>query len=156
MGIAQELAFSASEDDRYEDHKLSTEAHPGEITDEAISQFQDMLIQYSQDREALSRWLAIGSTSLYQEYPQDLLETVKAEELPTEQTMQLSPFCRSSYVRMGEQVYCFINGQEWQCSLSLAQRLTAYAPFLQNEFEKQDARVLTELINLNLIQYTES
>ena len=121
-----DILTDMADDDRYGDPGLKRQANPGEITSEAIGTLHAMITEKLGDREAFARWFgAYNSTPKYPEIdwrPEDAVD-VKAlsEELARGATLARNPASRFSFIREGETVLLFVDGDSFECVGALAE-----------------------------------
>ena len=145
LDFSQEMASYAHEDDRYADPNLQLQEFSGQISDDAVSTLQQLLMKYWNDKARIAYWIGEYSTRLKQDYPADSLETVSKEAVLSAVKVKLSAFCRCAYYESPHQAVCFINGDSWNCSIELARALSSYEPFDVSAFSGEDSLVIKGL-----------
>ncbi len=109
-----------SDDDRYGDAGLSVQSSAGEITADALEKLQGMVMEKLGDRRAFARWF--GEYISAPKYPEVdwAPETPMSHEevcarLATGEVLQRNPASRFSFVREGEGVLLFVDGECFEC-----------------------------------------
>ncbi|MFL0808935.1 MAG: cupin domain-containing protein [Agarilytica sp.] len=156
LDYAQEVASQFTEDQRYRDVNLHKNKHPGEITDNNLAYFQNLMRDLSEDKQRIAHWLAEYSTR--QEHTNDdashetFYETVDLLILRSNQACRLSQQHRVCYFKGDELSNVYINGQLWQCTPALAQALSTYQCFQYSQFSESDQNILEALTHQSLIE----
>lgn len=109
-----------SDDDRYWDAGLAAQSNPGEITPDALAALHAMVLEKLDDRDAFARWFgAYNSTPKYPDIDWTPEEPVSANEIRTRlangETLHRNPASRFSFVRQGDGVLLFVNGESFEC-----------------------------------------
>lgn len=146
LDYCQEVVTNFSEDQRYVDPPSQNQGDIGEVSPQAIHYFQALLQSLSEDRDALAQWLGHYSTHPKQQVFDDLYEPATIEDLESNTPCKLSEYQRVCYTKYLNQARCFINGEEWQCSLTLAKQLSQYQVLEYSHYDHDDKSVLAELI----------
>ena len=135
---SEDLLAHMPDDDRYADPHLASQANPGEISPEAITELHAMITATLQDREAFARWF--GSFSSTRKYPDmdwhpDAVidEEELRENLEAGVPLMRNPASRFSFIRQeagrqGDAVLLFVDGQCYECvaeACALAEQLCA-------------------------------
>lgn len=111
-----DLVQRLSEDDRYADPGLQTQANPGEITGEAIARLHGMITDKLADRTAFTRWFGeYNSTPKYPEqdwHPEEPIKVAELRELLAGgEALCRNPVSRFSFVRQDAgDVLLFVDG----------------------------------------------
>lgn len=150
LDYAQEVASRLSEDQRYTDPTHTTRNNTGEIAPEEIQRLREILQSISADDQALAAWLGQYSTQLKQPVA-DMIDACSMAQVLANSPCQLSPFNRVSYHSHGGSSQCFINGDQFSCSESLAVKLSTYAVIHHSECNQKDQQLLLELVELGLL-----
>ncbi len=117
-----DLVQRLSEDDRYIDPGLQTQANPGEITGEAIARLHTMITDKLADRTAFTRWFGeYNSTPKYPEQdwrPEEPVDIVELCALLAGGTpLHRNPSSRFSFVRKeADSLLLFVDGQCFECA----------------------------------------
>lgn len=120
-------------DDRYQDPDLRAQANPGEISDAALDRLHAMVAEALADRAAFARWFgAYTSTPKYAEAdwaPEEPIDPEEVRDLIGQGVkLMRNPASRFSFVRQGEGVILFVDGESFDCTgetAALAERLCA-------------------------------
>lgn len=114
-----------SDDDRYADPGLSQQANPGEISPEALDRLHEMISARLADRADFARWFG-GYTTL-PKYPEidwspdgDVSPDAIAAALAQGATLERNPAMRFAFVREGDGVLLYVDGDEHRCAGPLA------------------------------------
>lgn len=142
------------EDDRYADPDLTVQAHPGEISAEALDKLQAMVLSALSDRDAFARWFGhYNSLSKYAETdwrPEEQMdENAVAAMLADGNALHRNPAQRFAFIRRGQGVLLFVDGVCHECDdkvAELAAELCAQAQW-HGEAEGAALTLLTTLIN---------
>jgi 50S ribosomal protein L16 3-hydroxylase len=110
-----------SDDDRYGDVGLAAQPNPGEITAEALARLHAMVLEKLTDPAAFARWFgSYNSTPKYPEVDWSPEEAVSVEELRARlaagEALHRNPASRFSFVRQGEGVLLFVDGEVFECA----------------------------------------
>lgn len=158
LDSTQHFNAELTEDQRYKDgDEIFTHSTPGLIPGEAISKLQHDLIALISDKVQLAHWLAETSTQLKAGIQPELLPLDFASEQDCREgrTVALSPFCRAAHINVQPQPACYINGQCYSMSLSLAERLSGYAPIETASLNAKDLDTLSQLCDYSLLVLSE-
>ena len=122
-GWSEHQADSMAEDDRYADHDLAMQAHPGEITAPALDRLHAMVLDALSDREAFARWF--GTYSSLPKYaeadwrPEEPIAPGQVQALLAEGApLVRNPASRFAFIQGQEPraVMLFVDGQCLDCS----------------------------------------
>jgi 50S ribosomal protein L16 3-hydroxylase len=154
-----DLVQRLSEDDRYTDPGLQTQANPGEITGKAITKLYAMITEKLADRDAFTRWFGeYNSTPKYPEQDWAPEAPIGVEELRDRLTsgeaLCRNPASRFSFVRQSRGgVLLFVDGSSFACAeaaATFAEHLCAQDRVnIAPELLKSDAvvEVISQLFN---------
>ncbi len=120
-----------SDDDRYGDAGFAAQTNPGEITADALASLHGMVMEQLADPTAFARWFGTyNSTPKYPDIDWAPEAPVSAEELRARlangEALHRNPASRFSFVRQGEGVLLFVDGECFECAgeiVVLAERL---------------------------------
>lgn len=117
------LSEMASFKDLYLDPQWQTNLNPGEITDAAADQAQELLVSVLQNKALIKTWFGRFATQLDQEAAQQLPEPLTEEETPNiedfmgalqvEPGLIKDPVCRFAYAQAEGKTKLYINGAIW-------------------------------------------
>ena len=142
LDLAQEVASTLTEDQRYRDSALSPKpVHDGgpdsaRIDATVISEFQSTLEALVSDPQMIGNWLGEYSTRLKNESLLPELDFAEQDDWLNNQPLQLSSFCRSAYITSStseENTRLFINGESYECTAALASLLSNYKTFTREQ-----------------------
>ena len=132
-GWCDRVLDGLDEDDRYGDPDLVVQANPGEITAAALDRLHAVVLNALGDRAAFARWFAGHSTE-----PKTPEVDWSPEEPMTEEAVRAAmaggvpllrnPAVRFAFVREGETVVLFVDGEGFECMgevAGVAERLCA-------------------------------
>lgn len=148
-------ASAISEDHRYTDAQLNRQGNPGEISSEALTKLQAVVLADLSNPEAFARWFgAYSTTPKYPEVDWSPEEPVTVEQLrkllETGAVLVRNPASRFAFVRQGDNaVDLFVNGEFYCCegsTASFAEKLCASEMFKLTT-NKRAVPLLLELIN---------
>ena len=110
-----------SDDDRYADAGLAAQPNPGEITGAALAQLHAMVMEKLADPTAFARWFgSYNSTPKYPDIDWAPEEAVTVEEfrarLAAGEALHRNPASRFSFVRQGDGVLLFVDGECFECA----------------------------------------
>ena len=110
-----------SDDDRYADARLAAQTNPGEITGAALAQLHAMVMEKLADPTAFARWFgSYNSTPKYPDIDWAPEEAVTVEEfrarLAAGEALHRNPASRFSFVRQGDGVLLFVDGECFECA----------------------------------------
>lgn len=115
-----DLLDALAEDDRYADPGLSTQQNPGEILAEAIAALHAMVTETLADRAAFARWFGgYNSTPKYPdidwrpEAPVGVAALL--ERVANGEPLTRNPASRFSFVRQGDAILLFVDGECFEC-----------------------------------------
>jgi len=131
--FADHLLAELDDDDRYADPDLQAQDNPGEITPAALVRLHAMVTEKLADGAAFARWFgAYSSTPKYPEVDWAPDEPVSVADvrraLGAGATLRRNPASRFAFVREGEAVVLFVDGQRHECAgeaARFAERLCA-------------------------------
>ncbi|WP_017670908.1 cupin domain-containing protein [Blastomonas sp. AAP53] len=124
-GWSDHVLDQLTDDDRYADPGLAAQDNPGEITAEALDRLQAMVLEALGDREQFARWFgASNSTPKYPDIdwkPEEPLALGDVRGALDEGVPVLrNPASRFSFVREGEGVVLFVDGETFECLAEVA------------------------------------
>jgi 50S ribosomal protein L16 3-hydroxylase len=110
-----------SDDDRYGDAGLTAQENPGEITADALVRLHAMVLEKLTDPAAFARWFGTyNSTPKYPNIDWAPEEATSVEELRARlangEVLHRNPASRFSFVRQGEGVLLFVDGEVFECA----------------------------------------
>ncbi len=143
----------AKEDQRYVDTHSAKPGSVGEVTEDTIDYFKSILHSISEDSESMQQWLGRYSTLPKQEIMEELYEHASQNDLEGGQDCKLSEYYRACYFKNGADAKCFINGEEWNCSLTLAKTLSEYQAINYSRLDENDKSVVSELADLQWLTF---
>ncbi len=131
--FADDLTAEMADDDRYGDAGLRAQSNPGEISAEALFTLHNMVLEKLSDRKAFARWFgAYNTTPKYPEMDWSPEEPVGVddvrERVAAGARLVRNPASRFSFIRQGDSVLLFVDGECFECSgdgAAFAERLCA-------------------------------
>lgn len=131
--FADDLTAEMADDDRYGDAGLRAQSNPGEISAEALFTLHNMVLEKLSDRKAFARWFgAYNTTPKYPEMDWSPEEPVGVddvrERIAAGARLVRNPASRFSFIRQGDAVLLFVDGECFECSgdgAAFAERLCA-------------------------------
>lgn len=131
--FADDLTAEMADDDRYGDAGLRAQSNPGEISAEALFTLHNMVLEKLSDRKAFARWFgAYNTTPKYPEMDWSPEEPVGVddvrERVAAGARLVRNPASRFSFIRQGDAVLLFVDGECFECSgdgAAFAERLCA-------------------------------
>lgn len=118
------LSEMGSFKDLYMDPQWQADLNPGEITDDAASQAQQLLLKVLEDKGLMKTWFGRFATQLDQVAAQQLPEPLSEEETPDiedfmgalqiEPGLVKDPVCRFAYSQIEGKTLLYINGAIWE------------------------------------------
>jgi 50S ribosomal protein L16 3-hydroxylase len=161
-GWSDDVLDGLGEDDRYCDPMLPLQGHPGEITKAALDQLQAMVLEKLADRTAFARWFGtFNSAPKYPDMDWGPEEPLTAEEVrqAAEGGTVLRNFAsRFAFVREGEAVLLFVDGEMYQChgvTARLAETLCAADEIVLGEVDDAGLALLLALVNRGAIAFVD-
>ncbi len=125
-GWSDDALAAASDGDRYEDPGLACQDNPGEISGEAITRLQAMLLEAASDRDAFARWFGrYNSTRKDGEIdwtPDEPTDVDRLRDgLDRGVWLRRNPASRFSFLRQNEgRLLLFVDGRCFECSADMA------------------------------------
>jgi 50S ribosomal protein L16 3-hydroxylase len=124
-GFATEVASRMSDAQRYADPGLSLQAHPGEISGQALGQVRQILHEALADDAAIHRWFGqfITEPKWEQARPrpeEPISEDELLAQLPLCEYLERSEYVRFAYIQEKTETLLFIDGHMHQLPLDLA------------------------------------
>jgi 50S ribosomal protein L16 3-hydroxylase len=109
-----------SDDDRYRDPGLAVQENPGEITADVLANLHGLVMEKLTDPAAFARWFGEhNSTPKYPDIDWAPEESVSVDELRARlaagEALHRNPASRFSFVRKGEGVLLFVDGECFEC-----------------------------------------
>ncbi len=109
-----------SDDDRYGDAGLAAQTNPGEITPDALASLHAMVIERLSNKDAFARWFGeYNSTPKYPDVDWAPEVSMSMDELRKRLTsgelLHRNPASRFSFVRRGDGVLLFADGESFEC-----------------------------------------
>lgn len=137
LDYCQEIASTLTEDHRFVDPDRTPATHPGLISDTDLDQVRTLLQQLILDKEKLADWFGRFMTQPRRDAP-----TFEADTpYPV-----LAPGVRAAFRRQeNNRVTLFINGEQIQCSQSLAGALCAGTDPNNLKLDAEDRALLNQL-----------
>ncbi len=158
LDSTQHFNAELTEDERYVDGgEIKSRLHPGLIPKEAIQRLQQQLLKLVDDEDTLAHWLAETSTNLKPGViPESLpLNFANEEDCYLGKAVRLSAFCRAAHIEIEPEPACYINGQSYSMSLSLAEQLSGYQNIYPQQLNKAELETLIQLCGYSLIVLVE-
>ncbi len=161
---ADYLLAELDDDDRYADPGLRAQANPGEITGAALDALQTMVTEKLADKAAFARWFgAYSSTPKYPEVDWGPEEPVSADEVRAKiaggATLRRNPASRFSFVREGDTVVLFVDGEAHECVgdvAAFAEQLCARDKFAVEAGSDETVALLTMLFNQGSLDFDQA
>ena len=127
------LLTALNDDDRYADPGIAATSNPGEIAASALDALHQMALEKLADRANFGEWFGRYSTT--RKYPDDDISPEHPvsteqvfEQLQHDDLVMRHPTSRFAFVRDGENVQLFVDGEVFNCSdaaATLAEQLCA-------------------------------
>ena len=116
-----DLLEDMSDDDRYIDPGLKMQKNPGEIPADAVAALHAMITEKLADHDRFARWFGgYNSTTKYPDIDWSPEEPVTVEELRVRLAsgapLARNPASRFSFIRQGDAVMLFVDGQCFECA----------------------------------------
>ena len=148
------LLAELDDDDRYTDPDLPAQDNPGEITPTALSKLHAMVTQKLADQAAFARWFGAYTSTPKSpdiDWQPDEPVTVKAlhDMLTSGAMLRRNPASRFSFVRQGDAVVLFVDGEAYDCAGAVgafAERLCA-----ADQFEVGPALAISDDVEVLLV-----
>ncbi len=110
-----------SDDDRYGDAGLAAQSNPGEITAAALARLHEMIVEKLADKDTFARWFGTyNSTPKYPDVDWVPEAPVSIEAVRTRlaagEPLHRNPASRFSFVKQGERVMLFVDGEAFECA----------------------------------------
>ncbi len=156
LDYSEELASFFTEDKRYFDKHQENQTCSGEISEAAVSHFKEIITQLVNDESKIKHWLGCYVTQL--NYPSEHDTNEFDNQISDDSTLRLSLYSRCAYIKSKPTEHetlatCYINGQEFTCTLEFAKTLSNYAYFLVADYcNSHDSSLITRLNQLNLLE----
>lgn len=162
-GWSDHVLDSLDEDDRFSDTGLKLQGNPGEITPEALSQLQAMVIEALSDSAQFARWFGgFNSAPKYPDIDWRPEEPITMEDVQSalrQGYAVLRNFAsRFLFVREGEAILLFVDGETYVCEgacTALAEQLCAGTRLLVDATDRSSQMLLLELINRGAIAFEQ-
>ena len=154
-----------TEDDRYADPDLVAPANPGEIPVAALDRLQAMVLEALADRSAFARWF--GSYTTQPKYaemdwrPESPVTAAEAGALLAAGAPLLrNPASRFAYVREGDGLQLFVDGEALACTgaaavLAEALCATRTGPVQAGSADAAVVALVTALVNQGSLAFAE-
>ena len=119
---AAEVLDQLTDDDRYSDPDLQTQANPGLISDQALARLHSMVLEKLTDEEAFARWFgtfatAPKSTNMDWQPDQSVNDAQVSRKLASGAVLVRNPASRFAYVRRGaNSLLLNVDGESYACS----------------------------------------
>ncbi len=114
-----------SEQVRYADPGLVSQANPGQITPEAIQNVQKILMQYVEDQDRLAQWFGRYMTSPKYQQEEVPLEEHRLDDvrqhLALGGTLIRNEGSRFAFQKHEKNLWLFVDGRHYTCSESVAE-----------------------------------
>ena len=155
LGYSEALIGECSDDQRYRDPELnavsqasnpSANHHVGLIPASSVRKIRESLLAKIDNEESLANWLAEYASTpardnfIDQEVFHETFDVVGDNAISPDTAIKLTGFVRAVYVHTTTAARLFINGQRFECSVKLAQTLSAYQCFAINDFLDSDLK----------------
>lgn len=124
LDFSESVGEQLSEDVRYADPDLVSQANPGQITPEAVKKVQRILARYVEDHDSLSQWFGRYMTSPKYQDEEGAQEEYDLEDV-RKQLLAGATFIRNEGSRFafqehGDELWLFVDGRQYTCSRVLA------------------------------------
>jgi 50S ribosomal protein L16 3-hydroxylase len=148
--FSDEIASRLTPDQRYGDSGSTRQFHPGEISTDAVARVQDILLRLTQNKELIAHWLGSYGTQAKRETA-ELDDPLVPDADMNSASAVLKLRVRSAYVAQPDapdQAMLYLGGVGHDCSLALAQALSAYEAVTIRDFPApNDQALLAELVS---------
>jgi 50S ribosomal protein L16 3-hydroxylase len=119
--FVDDVLSGLSDDDRYGDAGLAAQTNPAEITADALARLHAMVLEKLADPAAFARWFgSYNSTPKYPDIDWAPEAAVSPDELRTRlaagEPLHRNPASRFSFVRQGDGVLLFVDGEAFECA----------------------------------------
>jgi len=152
LDFAEDCAAIVSEDLRYKDNNITQQAYSGEITSNAIDEIKKMLEYFSGDETLVANWFGNYITRQLHNSEEQQSGNYDLDAFNKNTRCRLSPFARCAFIDRGEHCIIFINGNSWQGSKSLAQKLSEHHPIDVQSLHDEDKALISELMVDRLLE----
>lgn len=164
---ADEVLDTLTEDDRYTDPDLTTRAHPGEISTEALTRLHEMAVGVLADRTAFAAWFGRYITEPKDDgldwSPDAPVSAAGLSSARAAVTLDRNPASRFAFTRHGEDTLTlFVDGASYMCTgmvADIAGRLCAGPTCVVEADELAVAEVaglLADLVNRGALAIGEA
>ena len=161
---ADHLLAELDDDDRYADAGLRAQDNPGEITGDALEALRAMVTEKLSDKAAFARWFgAYTSTPKYPDVDWGPEQPVSVEDVramvASGATLRRNPASRFSFVREGNAVVLFVDGEAHDCAgeaATFAEQLCARDKFAVNAESEAVVTLLTKLFNRGSLDFDQA
>ena len=125
LGLGEWLAREQGEGERYRDHRLPTDARPGEVSPEALLELRQLLASSLTPDARLDRFLAHFLSQYRLAHhpaasPDGTGEEAFGPESLLSANLQANPWTRMAWIEKNGQARLFAAGQEYACSTAMA------------------------------------
>lgn len=146
LDLCQDIAATTNEDQRLRDPGRSLTNNPGLITPEDVTRVRHIVEQLLGDDQLVRDWFGRYMT---QSRRHSLQFEAGSAMCPTLLTAQ----ARAAYTVVGENdAALYVNGEQFSCSLSLAERLCNYTPIDLPSLSESDQALVQTLIDYEWVQ----
>lgn len=151
-GWSDHVLDGLGEDDHYSDPMLPLQAHPGEITGEALERLQAMVLEKLADRTEFARWFgAFNSAPKYPDMdwsPERSLTVAEVREAAKRGRVLRNFASRFVFVREDDGLVLFVDGESYPCTGAAARFAEALCANHEIEVDEIDDAVVALLIDL--------
>lgn len=145
LDFCEDFASHTPADQRFTDPGRRLSDNPGEISETDVQRVREILMGIIGDNARLRDWFGRYMTEPQRQSPQ--FEVISSPEL------RLSPQVRAAYASTrANAAMLYINGEQFPCSLRLAQALCNYELIDSDLFERPEQQLLTALIERDWLQ----
>ena len=121
VSFVDSLAQTLSDNNRFVEPQFQSQPLKGEITQDDLSAVKNILLDnLSFENMNLISWFGKYLTE-YRSLFYEFNEYKESEEFNLELNLRTSPFSKTCYFAQGDNAILFVNGMEFDCSLTLAQ-----------------------------------
>lgn len=151
-GWSDHVLDGLGEDDRYSDPLLPLQAHPGEITGEALERLQAMVLEKLADRSEFARWFgSFNSAPKYPDMdwsPEVPLIMAEVRETAKRRRVLRNFASRFVFVREDDALLLFVDGESYPCTGAAARFAEALCANHEIEVDEIDEAVVALLLDL--------
>lgn len=159
------IGESLSETLRYEDQNLEAQAHSGEISTQTINKIQNILKNYSEDKQLITEWFGkYASTPKYREAHEPLNDRYSMDQLTaylkSDKPLIKNESSRFAFINNEPSHYLFIDGNcvdSHKASNALIEQLCDNNEIRLNDFPNNETNLelLLTLVNMGSLYLVE-